>query len=260
MRSSRLALAVTAIIGGWLAMPAGAAGPVSPKPPSQVEHGRMLSTAHPVLKFAGRMHNPVPIPMASDPDPTACLVNCQLWTLRVSTGHPFLVAVHNATDSVDDGFDLSVYDPAGNQVASADGIGANGQAVVVHPGTHGDYTVAVTMTYAYDTDAGYLGEARVMSGRSWRAAPRCRSAKPCQVLPKLAVRAAADVHVDGIPPVAAQRADAQLLLRRRDGNDRRPSMPSIHERDRQHGSRTAPVTDPVDDDCLGDTAKRVRSR
>ena len=203
MRSSRLVLAAVAAVGGCLVVPANATGPVSPHPAAQVEHGRALSASSPVLRFAGRMHNPVPIPMASDPDPTVCAVNCQLWTLKVSTGLPVLVSVHNATDSVDDGFDLYVYDPSGNQVASANGIGANGQAVAIHPTTRGNYTVAVTMTYAYDANAGYVGEARLMSGRSWRAAPRCRSAKPCPVLPRLAVRAAADVHVDGIPPVAS---------------------------------------------------------
>src|SRR4051794_8649013 len=155
MRSSRLVLVAIAAVGGWLAVPAGAEGPVSARPPSPVAHGTALSAIHPVLDFSGRMHNPVPIPMASDPDPTVCVVNCQLWGLHVATDLPVLVSIHNGNGSIDDGFDLTVYDPSGKQVAAANGIGANGQAVVVHPASHGTYTVAVTMTYAYDVESRY---------------------------------------------------------------------------------------------------------
>ena len=197
------ALAATcALAGACLAIPAIATGPVSPQPPTPVAHGQALSARSPVLTFAGEMKNPVPLPMANDPDPTACVEDCQLWALKVATASPFLVSIHNGNDSIDDGFDLSVYDPAGKQVASANGIGANGQAVAVHPDAQGTYTVAVTMTYAYDATSHYLGEARIMSGSSWSTV-HCPSAKPCPVLPEFAIRSAADVHIDGIPPVAS---------------------------------------------------------
>src|SRR5690242_16528207 len=137
-----------------------------------------LSASHPVLTFKGRMHNPAPIPMASDPDPTVCLINCQLWSLQVATTSPFLLSLHNDNSSLDDGFNVYVFDPAGQQVASSTGIGSNGQAAVVRPTTKGTYTVAVTMTYAYDVASGYLGEARLMTGRSWSQV-RCPTRAPC---------------------------------------------------------------------------------
>ncbi|MDQ1694692.1 MAG: hypothetical protein QOJ03_45 [Frankiaceae bacterium] len=202
MRSARLVLAaVLAVAGGGLTVRA-AAGPISPQPPRPIAHGRALSPADPVLTFAGEMQNPAPAPMANNPDPTVCVEGCELWGLHIATHLPVLVSIHNGNGSIDDGFDLTVYDPRGNRVATANGIGANGQAVVVHPAQHGTYTVAVTMTYAYDVRSSYLGEARVMSGRSWRV-PRCPTARPCPVLPAFTVRPAADVHVNGVPPVAS---------------------------------------------------------
>ena len=202
VRARHAALAVAAVLIAWLGLPAAAVTPVGTTPATQVAGGQALSTAHPVLTFSGRMHNPVPAPMASNPDPTACAVDCQLWSLTVATRSPFLVSLHNATDSIDDGFNLYVYDPAGTQVAAASGIGANGQAAVVEPTTEGVYTVAVTMTYAYDVDAGYVGEARLMTGRTWQQ-PRCQAAPPCPVLPVLRALPPSDVHVDGVPPVAS---------------------------------------------------------
>jgi hypothetical protein len=148
------------------------------------------------------MHNPTPLPTVSNPDPTLCLSECQLWSLRVRTKHRFLVSLHNANSSIDDGFNLYVYDPAGDQVGASSGIGSNGQAAVVTPTTAGDYTIAVTMTYAYDANARYLGEARIMTRPSWRLAS-CPGHGPCDRLPALEVRPPTDVHVAGIPPVAS---------------------------------------------------------
>jgi hypothetical protein len=194
----QLALAVVASLLG-LGLQASAVQPVGA---TATPIKGTLSTAHPVLRFGAQMHNPVPVPMASDPDPTLCLVNCQLWSLRVVTTSPFLVALHNGNSSIDDGFNLYVYDPSGTQVAAASGIGANGQAVAVKPVVAGAYTVAVTMTYAFDTAASYVGEVRVMTGSSWRT-PSCRTKKPCALLPALKVFPPTDVHVDGIPPAAS---------------------------------------------------------
>jgi len=185
-----------------LGVPAAAVAPVGTSAAVPVAGGAALDVAHPVLTWHGQMHNPVPVPMASDPDPTVCAVDCELWSLKVATASPFLVSVHNTTTSIDDGFNLYVYDPAGTQVGSSSGIGSNGQAAVVHPTGLGDYTVVVTMTYAFDTDASYLGEARLMTGPSWTT-PHCRTAKPCPLLPALEALPPSDVHVDGIPPVAS---------------------------------------------------------
>lgn len=202
LRPRPLALVIAAAVCAVLALPAVAVPPVSQSPAMLVAGGRALSAAHPVLTFKGQMHNPAPIPMPSNPDPTVCVVLCQTWTLQVATGRPFLVSLHNGNSSIDDGFNLYVYDPAGKQVASARGIGSNGQAAVVKPVVSGAYTVAVTMTYAFDTGASYLGEVRLMSGPTWRV-PSCRTTKPCALLPQLKVLPPADVHVDGLPPVAS---------------------------------------------------------
>jgi hypothetical protein len=202
VRPLRAALLGAALLAAALALPAAAVPPSSTTPPTPIADGQALSTAHPVLTFAGQMHNPAPVPMATPPDPTVCAVNCQLWSLQVATSNPFLVSVHNGTDSIDDGFNLYVYDPDGEQVAASAGIGANGQAAVVRPEQSGLYTVAVTMTYAYDTDATYVGEARSMTPGSWDL-PHCPQARPCPLLPALRALAPTDLHIDGVPPVAS---------------------------------------------------------
>jgi len=199
MRLSRKALAAAVAVAAALVVPVSAVPPVGA---SATPIAGTLSAARPVLTFTGQMHNPVPVPMVSNPDPTVCLVNCQLWSLTVATRSPFLVSVHNSNGSIEDGFDLYVYDPAGTQVASASGIGSNGQAVVVQPASAGTFTVAVTMTYAFDTDASYLGEARLMTGRSWQK-PVCPTRRPCPVLPEVTVQPPSAVHINGIPPVAS---------------------------------------------------------
>jgi hypothetical protein len=198
-RPKHAALLLAAVALAALGLPALAVPPTGATPTAIPG---VLSAARPVSTWTGHMHNPAPVPMASNPDPTVCAVLCQLWSLRVATRSRFLVSLHNGTDSIEDGFNLYVYDPAGNQVAAANGIGANGQAVAVQPAAQGVYTVAVTMTYAYDTDATYLGEARLMTGRTWEQA-HCLTAKPCPVLPALRALPPSDVHVDGVPPVAS---------------------------------------------------------
>jgi hypothetical protein len=201
-RALRIVLLVVSALTVWLVLPASAVPPVGTNATLPIAAGRALSAPHPVLTFAGQMHNPAPVPMASNPDPTVCAIDCQLWSLAVATKSPFLVSVHNGTDSIDDGFNLYVYDPAGNQVASSAGIGSNGQAAVVQPTGPGAYTVAVTMTYAYDTDASYLGEARLMTPGNWDQV-HCSTPKPCPLLPALQALPPTDVHVDGVPPVAS---------------------------------------------------------
>ena len=202
VRGYRVASALALLGASLVVRGIAAAGPISPHEPTKVANGQPLLATHPVLTFKGTMKNPVPLPMANNPDPTICVEDCQLWALDVATSSRFLVSIHNGNDSIDDGFDLTVYDPGGNEVASANGIGANGQAVVVKPTESGVYTIAVTMTYAYDATSHYLGEARIMSGPSWSTV-HCPSARPCPVLPQFAIRSAADVHIDGIPPVAS---------------------------------------------------------
>ena len=99
----------------------------------------------------------------SDPDPTICASGCQQWRLTVDTTTPFLVSIKNANGSMDDGLNLYVYDPSGQQVGSSEGVGSNGQAVAVKPTSKGPYRVVVTVTYQYDPKVVYLGEARIMA-------------------------------------------------------------------------------------------------
>ena len=205
-RSTRVALAaILAVTGSAMAvsaMPAVAVNPVSMSAPTPVAKGTPLSAAHPVLDFAGRMQSATPLPTVSNPDPSLCAVDCQLWSLTVRTTHRFLVSIHNGNSSIDDGFNLYVYDPAGNRVGAASGIGANGQAVTVAPTSAGVYTIAVTVTYAYDAVARYFGEVRLMTPPSWDVA-HCAGGSVCDILPALRVQPPADVHVDGVPPVAS---------------------------------------------------------
>ena len=202
MQRSRWAAVIVATLVVAVAVPAGALNPIGTTPPTPVADGKALSSGHPVLKFAGHLDSPTPLPTISNPDPTLCAVNCQQWALTVDTKHPFLVSLHNGTESIEDGFNLYVYDPAGDQVASSAGIGSNGQAAIVEPTTRGTYIVAVTATYAYDANAAYLGEARIMAPPTWDM-PTCNGARPCKLLPTLGVRPPADVHVDGVPPIAS---------------------------------------------------------
>jgi hypothetical protein len=201
-RSRRVALVVSAALLAAAIPALGQISPVSTTPPTPVAHGTALSAGHPVLGFHGHMSNPTPLPTVSDPDPTACVNQCELWALKVHTPQKFLVSVHNGNSSIDDGFNLYVYDPAGNQVAASNGIGADGQAATIKPSGNGVYTIAITVTYAYDRQASYDGDVRIMSRPSWDV-PACKSSRPCDELPQLAVRPPSDVHVDGIPPVAS---------------------------------------------------------
>lgn len=202
MNRSKWVVTAALVAAVSAAVPAVALSPVSTSAATPVAGGVALSSGHPVLGFSGQMPNPTPLPTVSNPDPTVCTVDCQLWSLTVDTSRRFLVSIHNATTSIDDGFNLYVYDPAGNQVASSAGIGSNGQAAAVTPTSRGVYTIAVTVTYAYDANAGYVGEARLMTTPSWNV-PKCASQPPCDLLPAIRVEPPTDVHVDGVPPVAS---------------------------------------------------------
>ena len=264
-RSRRVALAVCAALLAATIPAVALVPPVSSGPPTPIAHGAALSSQQPLLTFHGEMNNPTPLPTVSDPDPTLCVNQCDLWSLKVATHDPFLVSLHNGNSSIDDGFNLYVYDPAGNQVAASNGIGANGQAAAITPSSKGTYTVAVTMTYAYDAKASYDGEVRIMSRPTWDV-PRCKTAKPCDVLPDLAVLPADDrragalrtrgagvaaagaavamlsdesasaaaagsaggEHAAGLP-LPGQRRDAKLLLSRRDVPHSCDALPAVHE-------------------------------
>ena len=67
---------------------------------------------------------------------------------------PFLVSIKDRAGSQNSGWDLSVYDPAGNLVGAANGVGANGQAIAVTAVAAGTYRVFVTFTYLYDAAPG----------------------------------------------------------------------------------------------------------
>jgi hypothetical protein len=119
VRSRRVSLVAGTVLLAAAIPAAGVVPPVSTASAQPVAHGAALSTQHPVLTFHGQMHNPTPLPTVSNPDPTACVNQCELWSLKVSTAKPFLVSLHNGNSSIDDGFNLYVYDPSGDQVAAS---------------------------------------------------------------------------------------------------------------------------------------------
>jgi hypothetical protein len=168
MRATRLILLAIAMLAPPALIAAAPTAGAAAERARPIAAGKSLSAHSPVLTFRGRFTNPTPLPVVSDPLPTGCAVNCDQWTLKSRTRRPFLVSIKNHNGSTNDGLNLFVSDPSGRQVASADGIGANGQAVVVPHPVRGTYTVQVTVTYAYDQVTAYRGEARVMAGRSCR--------------------------------------------------------------------------------------------
>jgi hypothetical protein len=215
-RRSSWAAAAAVVVGlmALAARPAVALNPVPLGGSPQLVTGGPLSPAHPVLTFSQTFTAPTPLPLVSDPLPAVCSPTafCSEWSLPVATSSPFLVSIHNASPGFNsaDGFNLFVYGPDGQMLASADGIGADGQSVAIAgdpakgssqptPGP-GTYTIAVTMTYAEDNTFTYRGEARLLTPPSWTLSP-CHSAPPCDLLPQLVPVPPSDFHVSGLPPV-----------------------------------------------------------
>src|SRR5438874_4573260 len=130
-RTTALTACLTALLTAAPAMTAKAANA------QPVAGGAALGPAHPVLTFSGTFENPTPLPGISDPDPTICASGCQQWQLTVGTTTPFLVSIKNANGSLDDGLNLYVDDPSGQQVGSSTGVGSNGQAAAVTPSVTG---------------------------------------------------------------------------------------------------------------------------
>jgi hypothetical protein len=109
------------------------------------------------------------------------------------------------TFNADEGFDLYIYGPDRQLAAAANGIGANGQSAMVARPSPGTYTVMVTYTYAYDSGSAFVGEVRLMSGRSWTpAAPTCgitvSGTTGCFDLPRLRALPAFSFTASGVPP------------------------------------------------------------
>ena len=186
---------------------AGGAVAVPPVAPAGAPSIGTLGPRGPVLHFAGGVTNPTPFPLVNAPVPIVCAVTCQAFRFTTTTNRPFLVSVRDTSSSPNNGWDLYVYDPAGAVAGSANGIGADGQAVAVERARRGTYEAVVTYTYAEDPGARYRGEVRTMSGRDWRpAAPTCGRVggrRGCFALPRLEAVPASDLHVTGVPPVAS---------------------------------------------------------
>jgi len=184
--------------------------PPSPTPPQQIG---TLNPAHPILTFAGAVDNPTPLPLVNEPIPVVCAVECKEFAFTAATATPFIASIHgtvtgpNGAFNPNDGFDLYLYGPNGMLVDAANGIGADGQALVVNNPTPGTYTIVVTFTYAQDPNAGYHGEVRLMQGSTWQPG-QCTPASVggvtgCFELPQLQALPAYDLAVGGLPPVAS---------------------------------------------------------
>ncbi|HZT65924.1 MAG TPA: hypothetical protein VFA11_09050 [Acidimicrobiales bacterium] len=232
MSSARLVLA--GALGGCLALagavavpvladssgPLGVPGPpVTPVPASAPTRLGSLSPAHPILNFNGAVTNPTPFPLVNNPSPEVCGAECQEYQFTVAPAAartPFLASLKNTvtgpggTYNADDGFDLYVYDPAGHLVGSQNGIGSNGESVLVRPGGAGRYTIVVTFTFANDTNAAWVGEVRLLTPATWQPAPAtCGTVSgvtACFELPRLRALAPYDVVTSGVPPATSTPA------------------------------------------------------
>jgi hypothetical protein len=214
-----VALPLSALASGIPVAPASglpAAPPVTP--PSLVAPQPLgnLDPARPVVAFSGSLGA---APIVDNPVPLVCAVGCDEYTFRVPAAGPkplapFLVAVKSTvtgpggTFNADEGFDLYVYGPDRRLAAAANGLGANGQSTAVTAPVAGAYTVVVTYTYAYDPNAGFNGEVRLMAGSSWAPlAPTCgltvSGVTGCFELPRLRAQPAYALTTGGIPPIAS---------------------------------------------------------
>ena len=182
--------------------------PPSSSPPAVIG---TLDGADPLLTFSGAVDNLTPLPLVNDPAPPVCASQCREFRFTAGTAQPFLVAIENTVSgpggsfNANDGFDLYAYDASGALVGSENGIGANGQALVVDPPRPGVYTLLVTITYAEDQNAAYTGEVRLMQSPTWLPpAATCGTfgslPAGCYELPVLSAVPAYDLHVDGLPP------------------------------------------------------------
>lgn len=174
-----------------------------------------VSPDRPILGYHGSLGNTTPLPVVNNPDPVVCAMYCRELTFTDDTPHvPVLVSVKstitgpNGSFADDDGYDLYVYGPTRQLVGDANGIGSNGQAVAFTPSVKGVYTVVLTATYAYDEDAHYVGQVRLMAGQTWRPAePTCGirvgGRTGCFDLPRLRALPPYDLDTTGIPPMAS---------------------------------------------------------
>ena len=181
----------------------GSLGPGGPSSPDRT-----------ILPFAGAVDNPTPLPLVNNPIPVVCAAECQEFTFNAATTSPFIVAIHSTLSPTktgsfnpNDGFVLYEYGPDMLLEQSANGIGADGQAVVVQTPAKGIHTIVVTFTYAQDAGAAYTGEVRLMQPPSWMP-PACThttigSVTACFNLPRLRALPAYDVTVSGLPPIAS---------------------------------------------------------
>ena len=206
------AVAVTPSALALVSVPGPPVVPPSSAPPTPIG---TLDNAHPVLDFAGPNLNPTPAPLVNSPVPAVCVqATCQEYTLNVGGADPFLVSVKgtvagpNGEFNANDGLDLYVYDPSGSLVASANGIGSNGQSVEIDKPATGAYTIVVTFTYLEDQNASYTGDVRLMRpGTNWSPAgctgTVVNGVAGCYDLPQLQVLPPYDLTVSGVPPVAS---------------------------------------------------------
>jgi hypothetical protein len=192
------------------ALPGPPVAPVTATPPTAIG---TLNRGNPILTFTGTVDNPTPLPLVSDPAPPVCAVGCREYQFRdVAGGTAFLAAIKNTsvgpTFNPNDGYDLYVYDPAGQLVGSSNGVGANGQSALVHPTASGIYTVVVAVTYAYDANAGWVGEIRLIDADTWTppvvtCGITVSSISGCFDLPTLRALPPYDFTASGVPPVVS---------------------------------------------------------
>lgn len=193
--------------------------PISPPttPPSIAAVAPLgtIAKATPILHFKGSLDNPGPLPTVNNPDPVVCAIKCWEYSFSVSRpGAPVLVSLKDTVTGphgqfeMDDGFDLYVYGPNHKLVSDANGIGSNGQAALIPRAVRGKYTFVVTFTYAEDANVGYVGEVRMLAGRTWHPPSatcgiRIARTKGCFNLPRLRALPPYALNTTGLPPIAS---------------------------------------------------------
>jgi len=157
-----------------------------------------LGPDHSVITWnGGPFSEPGGLPGASNPLPQVCSANCERHTIDIefpasTWARPrdgVLIAIKHSDP--DDGLNLYVDDPTGQQVGQSNGFDSDGQSVFLAHPANGVYTIIVNATELANSHVTYVGQA-------WVHHDPCRSGN-CLLLPRLQPAFPSDFHIGGLP-------------------------------------------------------------